>query len=111
MLHIEVSPAPAAAATAQATARRILSGVRVQYLPSGQVARRLHMSSRTLGKITGQLMWTVTLTIPWVVTCVTHACTACDTAAATAAAGVCSGSDCLRSTGQVNAAVLTHAIA
>ena len=55
MLHIEVLPAPLAAATAQATARRILGGVRVQYLPSGQVARRLHMSSRTLGKITGQL--------------------------------------------------------
>ena len=54
MLHIEVAPTPPAAATAQATARRILGGVRVQYLPSGQVARRLHMSSRTLGKITGQ---------------------------------------------------------
>lgn len=54
MLHVEVAPAPPAAATAQATARRILAGVRVQYLPSGQVARRLHMSSRTLGKITGQ---------------------------------------------------------
>jgi len=54
MLHIEVAPAPPAAATAQATARRILGGVRVQYLPSGQVARRLHMASRTLGKITGQ---------------------------------------------------------
>ena len=52
MLHLEVAPAPPAAATAQATARRILSGVRVQYIPSGQVARRLHMSSRTLGKLT-----------------------------------------------------------
>ncbi|DBA92644.1 TPA: hypothetical protein ACH3X1_002861 [Trebouxia sp. C0004] len=55
MLHIEVAPVPPASATAQATARRILGGVRVQYLPSGQVARRLHMSSRTLGKITGNL--------------------------------------------------------
>ncbi|KAA6417737.1 MAG: 5 -3 exoribonuclease 1, partial [Trebouxia sp. A1-2] len=55
MLHIEVAPTPPAAATAQATARRILGGVRVQYLPSGQVARWLHMSSRTLGKITGNL--------------------------------------------------------
>ena len=55
MLHIEVAPPPPAAATAQATARRILSGVRVQYMPSSQVARKLHMSSRTLGKITGQL--------------------------------------------------------
>ena len=54
LLHIEVVPAPPAAATAQATARRILSGVRVQYIPSGQVARRLHMSSRTLGKLTGR---------------------------------------------------------
>ena len=54
MLHIEVAPAAPAAATAQATARRIVSGVRPQFLPSGQVARRLHMSSRTLGKLTGQ---------------------------------------------------------
>lgn len=54
MLHIEVAPAAPAAATAQATARRIVSGVRPHFLPSGQVARRLHMSSRTLGKLTGQ---------------------------------------------------------
>ena len=54
MLHIEVAPAAPAAATAQATARRMVSGVRPHYLPSGQVARRLHMSSRTLGKLTGQ---------------------------------------------------------
>ena len=54
MLHIEVAPAAPAAATAQATARRMVSGVRPHYLPSGQVARRLRMSSRTLGKLTGQ---------------------------------------------------------
>lgn len=53
MLHVEVAPAPPTAAAAQATARRILAGVTVQYLPSGQVARKLQLSSRALGKITG----------------------------------------------------------
>ena len=54
MLHVEVQPAPPAAVTAQATARRVLSGVRVQYMPSGLAARKLQLNPRTLGKLTGQ---------------------------------------------------------
>ena len=53
MLHISVQGAPPAAATAQATARRVIGGVRVQYMPSGLAARRLQMSPRSLGKLTG----------------------------------------------------------
>lgn len=53
MLHISVQGAPPAAATAQATARRVIGGVRVQYMPSGLAARRLQMLPRTLGKLTG----------------------------------------------------------
>lgn len=53
MLHIQVQAAPPAAATAQATARRVIGGVRVQYMPSGLAARKLQMSPRTLGKLTG----------------------------------------------------------
>ena len=53
MLHISVQAAPAAAATAQATAKRVIGGVRVQYMPSGLAARKLQMSPRSLGKLTG----------------------------------------------------------
>ena len=53
MLHISVQAVPAAAATAQATAKRGIGGVRVQYMPSGLAARKLQMSPRSLGKLTG----------------------------------------------------------
>jgi 5'-3' exoribonuclease 1 len=53
--RVEVAPSPAATAQAAAAARRILGNVGVAYQPSGQVARRLGVSSRTLGRITGNV--------------------------------------------------------
>lgn len=53
--RLEVYPAPANAAQAAQAARRILAHVTVNYMPSGQVARRLGVSSRTLGRITGNV--------------------------------------------------------
>ena len=55
MLHIELHPASPAGAALQATAKRILTGVLVQYQPSGLVARKLQMQPRTLGRVTGRL--------------------------------------------------------
>ena len=52
-LTIALKPASAAAAAAGGAARRILATVSVQYLPSGSVARRLGLSPRALGRITG----------------------------------------------------------
>ena len=53
--RVEVTPAPANAAQAGQAARRILSHVQVVYQPSGQVARRLGVNSRTLGRMTGNV--------------------------------------------------------
>ena len=53
--RLEIFPAPANAAQAAQAARRILAHVTVNYIPSGQVARRLGVSSRTLGRITGNV--------------------------------------------------------
>jgi hypothetical protein len=53
MLRVSLAPAPMTAAQAAQTARRLLTTVRVQYQPSGQVARKLAIDPRTLGKITG----------------------------------------------------------
>ena len=53
MLRVSLAPAPMTAAQAAQTARRLLTTVRVQYQPSGAVARKLAIDPRTLGKITG----------------------------------------------------------
>lgn len=53
--RVEVVPAPPSAAQAAQAARRILSNVSVSYQPSGQVARRLGVNSRTLGRMTGNV--------------------------------------------------------
>ena len=53
MLRVALAPAPMTAAQAAQTARRLLTTVRVQYQPSGAVARKLAIDPRTLGKITG----------------------------------------------------------
>jgi hypothetical protein len=53
MLRVSLAPAPMTAAQTAQTARRLLTTVRVQYQPSGQVARKLAIDPRTLGKITG----------------------------------------------------------
>ena len=52
-LTIALRPPSAAAAAAGGAARRILATVSVQYLPSGSIARRLGLSPRALGRITG----------------------------------------------------------
>jgi len=54
-LHVSVAPAPPTAATAAATARRIVKSIAVQWQPSGVVARKLTLDPRTLGKITSAL--------------------------------------------------------
>lgn len=56
---VELSPAPPAAAQLASAARRILSSVKVAYQPSGQVARKLGVSARTLGRMTGNV-WVLT---------------------------------------------------
>lgn len=53
MLRVSLAPAPVTAAQAAQTARRLLTTVRVQYQPSGVIARKLGIDPRTLGKITG----------------------------------------------------------
>ena len=55
MLHVSVAPSPPTAATAAATARRIVKSIAVQWQPSGVVARKLTLDPRTLGKITSAL--------------------------------------------------------
>jgi 5'-3' exoribonuclease 1 len=53
--RVEILPAPPSAAQAAQAARRILSNVTVSYQASGQVARRLGVSSRSLGRMTGNV--------------------------------------------------------
>lgn len=53
--RVLLTPAPANAAQVASAAKRILGNVSVQYQPSGQVARRLGVSPRTLGRITGNV--------------------------------------------------------
>jgi len=53
--RVEVVPAPPSAAQAAQAARRILSNVSVSYQPSGQVARRMNVNARTLGRMTGNV--------------------------------------------------------
>ncbi|KAK9818370.1 hypothetical protein WJX72_011521 [[Myrmecia] bisecta] len=56
-LHVEIDPAPVTAAQAAQTAKRLLSGgtLAVRYEASGQVARKLGVSARTLGRITSNV--------------------------------------------------------
>lgn len=54
MLCVSLAQAPMTAAQAAQTARRLLTTVRVQYQPSGAIARKLSIDPRTLGKITGE---------------------------------------------------------
>lgn len=54
-LRVRVAPAPPATASAAATAKRLLTGVATAFMASGQVARRLGVSPRTLGKLTGNV--------------------------------------------------------
>ncbi|GAB4816899.1 hypothetical protein N2152v2_003945 [Parachlorella kessleri] len=54
-VRVSVEPAPTNAAAVAASARRILSNMRPTYLPSNQVARRLGVSFRTLGRMTGNI--------------------------------------------------------
>ena len=54
-LRVHVEPAPPATASAASTAKRLLTGVTTQFLQSGQVARRLGIDPRTLGKLTGNV--------------------------------------------------------
>eukprot|EP00884_Botryococcus_braunii_P018818 jgi/Botrbrau1/561/Bobra.0010s0030.1 len=55
MLHIRIEPTTPAVIAAASTAKRILASVKVQYEPSGLVARKLGMFPRILGKVTGNL--------------------------------------------------------
>ena len=54
-LHVLVSPPSATAAAAAASARRMLAAVKVQYAPSGAAARKLGVTPRALGRVTGPL--------------------------------------------------------
>lgn len=54
-LRVRVEPAPPATASAASTAKRLLTGVTTAFMASGQVARRLGVSPRTLGKLTGNV--------------------------------------------------------
>ena len=54
-LRVLVHPPSAASAAAAAVARRILASVKVTYAPSGAAARRLGVTPRALGRVTGPL--------------------------------------------------------
>ncbi|KAL4425618.1 hypothetical protein ABPG75_009634 [Micractinium tetrahymenae] len=53
--RIQLEPGPANSATIAQSAKRVLGNINVQYSPSGQVARRLGVSHRTLGRMTGNV--------------------------------------------------------
>jgi hypothetical protein len=53
--RVSLQPGPANSATIAQSARRVLGNVNVQYVAAGQVARRLGVSHRTLGRVTGNL--------------------------------------------------------
>ena len=54
-LRVSVEPAPANAAQVAQAAKRILGNVTAgAFQPSGAIARRLGVSPRTLGRITGE---------------------------------------------------------
>ena len=52
---IKLHPTPSYSAHVGRTARRLFKSLSTEYSPSGQVARRLGMSPRTLGRITGSI--------------------------------------------------------
>ena len=52
-LRVRLQPAAPTADAAAAVARRLLTSVTVEFQPSGQVARKLAIDPRTLGKLTG----------------------------------------------------------
>ena len=52
-VRVSLEPAPTNAAAVAASAKRLLGNMRGSYTPSGAVARRLGVSSRTLGRMTG----------------------------------------------------------
>lgn len=64
MLRVSLVPAPMTAAQAAQTARRLLTTVKVQYQPSGAIARKLSIDPRTLGKITGGHLLTPSYDLP-----------------------------------------------
>ncbi|KAI3438723.1 hypothetical protein D9Q98_001143 [Chlorella vulgaris] len=53
--RISLQPGPSNMATIAQSARRVLGNVNVQYAPSGQVSRRLGVSHRVLGRLTGNV--------------------------------------------------------
>ncbi|BDA46451.1 5'-3' exoribonuclease 1 [Coccomyxa sp. Obi] len=55
LLHVSVQPMNPTAVAAAQRARHLINNTKVLYMPSGQVARKLAISPRTLGKITGNL--------------------------------------------------------
>lgn len=52
-VRVSIQPAPTNAAAVAASAKRILGNMKATFVPSGQVARRLGVSYRTLGRMTG----------------------------------------------------------
>eukprot|EP00887_Chlorella_sp_A99_P000906 scaffold5.g906.t1 len=54
-LRVAVAPGPSNLSAFAPAARRILGSARVNYVPSGAVARRLGVTPRTLGRITGNV--------------------------------------------------------
>lgn len=53
--RILLEPGPANSATIAQSAKRVLGNINVQYTAAGQVARRLGVSHRTLGRMTGNV--------------------------------------------------------
>ncbi|KAL4438007.1 hypothetical protein ABPG77_004228 [Micractinium sp. CCAP 211/92] len=53
--RILLEPGPANSATIAQSAKRVLGNINVQYSAAGQVARRLGVSHRTLGRLTGNV--------------------------------------------------------
>jgi 5'-3' exoribonuclease 1 len=55
VFRVSLEPGPTNMTTIAQAAKRVLGNINVQYSPSGQVARRLGVSHRTLGRMTGNV--------------------------------------------------------
>lgn len=63
-LRVEVIPPAPTNVLIQQTAKRLLTTMVPRYLPSHQVARKLQVSSRALGRITGTVVCVCVCVVP-----------------------------------------------